>query len=184
LNQAEEAIFPANEEGSNDRTLKSEKKTRESAIAELLLAAGGPRPVWSLLPDPYLKVYKALKSAKSLKSLLLDLRNDSFQKQDTGLMNYIKRIQENLEGGSRPYRTDSGVAGLTWKEKDRSGDVVVVIPGVCMPCVLRRLDTDRISSTTQTSGGYKLVGITYISEMMDGEFFKKIVREVQTFTLY
>jgi hypothetical protein len=184
LNQVEAAIFPMNGKESSDRKPKSGYNTAESAIAELLSAAGGPQPVFSLFSNPYLHIYTALKSAKSLKSLMLDLSNDSSRKQDPDLVNGVKRIQYNLESGSRPYQVDSGVVGLTWKDKDMSGDVVVVIPGVCMPCVLRRLDTEEISTTTQTSGPYRLIGVTYIYGIMNGEFFGKNIPELQTFTLY
>jgi hypothetical protein len=184
LNQVEATIFPMSGKENSDRKPKSGYGTPESAIAELLSAAGGPQPVWSLFPNPYLHVYKALKSAKSLKSLILDLRNDSSRKQDPYLVNCVTRIQYNLESGSRPYQIDSGVMGLTWKDKDRLGDVVVVIPGVCMPCVLRRLDTKGISTTTQASDHYQLIGVTYVYGIMNGEFLKKNTRELQTFTLY
>ena len=185
LNQFEASIAPMNGKESSDRQPKSGYNTPESAIAELLSAVSGPRPVWSLLPNPYLHAYKALKSTKSLKSLMLDLGNDSSQKQDLELMNYLKRIQNILGSGSRPYQTDSGVMGLTWKDKHRLGDLVFVIPGVCVPCVLRRLDMEGISSTTQTSDHYQFVGVTYIHGIMDGEFLeKKNLRDVQTFTLH
>jgi hypothetical protein len=127
---------------------KNKYNTPESVIAELLSAAGGTQPAWSLFSNPYLHVYKVLKSAKSLRSLILDLRNDSYQKRDPNLVNCVNHIRHNLESGSRPYQIDSGVVGLTWKGKDRLGDVVVVIPEVSMPCVLRRLDTEGISTAT------------------------------------
>lgn len=74
--------------------------------------------------------------------------------------------------------------GLAWKDQDRIGDIVVLIPGVCMPCVLRRLDTEGISTTNQTGDDqYQLVGTTYIHGIMDGEFLKKNI-VLQTFTLY
>lgn len=54
-----------------------------------------------------------------------------------------------------------------------------------MPCVLRRLESEEISATSQTTNHYRLVGVTYILGIMDGEFLKgKNVREPQTFTLH
>lgn len=134
LNLVEATIFPTVREESGDRKPKSGYNTPESAIVELLVAEGGQRPVWSLFPNPYLRVYKALKSAKSLKSLILALGDDGARKQDLELVNYIKQIHSKLKSGSRPYPTDSGAMGLTWKDKDRLGDVVVVVPGVTYLC--------------------------------------------------
>lgn len=194
LNQFEAALAAANGQEGSDRKPKSGYNTPESAIAELLCAVGGPRPVWSLLANPYLRVYKALKSATSLKSLLQDLGNGDSRPGDPQLVIHIKRIQQILETGSRPYRTDSGAMGLTWKDKDNVDDLVVLIPGVSVPCVLRPLGREGItisspSNTSQPSDHYQLVGVTYIHGIMDGEFFnnnkkKKNARQVQLFTLY
>lgn len=190
LNQFEAAMAPANGQEGSDRNAKGGYNTPESAIAELLCAVGGRRPVWSLLANPYLQVYKALKLAKSLKSLLQNLGNDNSRPEDPQLVNYIKRIQQILETGSKPYRTDSGAMGLTWKDKDSVDDLVVLIPGASVPCVLRPLSREGItisSSTSQPSGHYQLVGVTYIHGIMDGEFFnnkKNNACQVQLFTLY
>jgi hypothetical protein len=93
LNKFEASIVPINAEESSNRQPKNRYNTPESAITELLSCASGPRPVWSLSPNPYLHAYKALKSAKSLKSLMLDLGNDRSRKQDLELIDYIKRVQ-------------------------------------------------------------------------------------------
>jgi hypothetical protein len=138
LDRVEAVLFPNSEEESSDTKRKSEIKARETATAELLSAAGGPQAVWSLFPNPYLRIYNILKSKKSLKSFMRDLKNGSSGKQDRELMNYVERVQYILKSGSTTYRTDSRGLGLTWKDKDRLGDVVVLIPGVSMPCVLRR----------------------------------------------
>ena len=82
LKQFEAAMALMNVQGGSDRKPKGGYNTPESAIAELLCAMGGQRPVWSLLANPYLQVYKALRSAKSLKSLLQDLGNDSSRPED------------------------------------------------------------------------------------------------------
>lgn len=195
LNHFEAAITSTYGHEGSDRKSKGGYNTLESAIAELLCAVGGQRPVWSLLANPYLEVYKALRSANSLKSLLQDLGNVSSRSKDSQLMSYIKRIQQILETGSRPYRTDSGAMGLTGKDKDSVDDLVVLIPGASVPCVLRTLDregiTESSSSTLQPSGHYQLVGVTYIHGIMDGEFFNKNnekknnnARQVQLLTLH
>ena len=183
LSEVETVISPITGNEDSDNKSKSGYNTLESAIVELLSAVGGPRPVWSLLPNPYLRAYKSLKSANSLRSLMLDLRSDSSPKRDLELMGYVKQIQHTLGRGSRPFQLDSGGMGLTWKDKERLGDMVVVIPGVSMPCVLRRLDTERMVTTTPASGHYQLVGVTYIHGIMDGEFLKKNVREPQSYSL-
>ena len=194
LKQFEAAMALTNMQGGSDGKPKGGYNTPESAIAELLCAVSGQRPVWSLSANPYLQVYKALRSAKSLKSLLQDLGNDSSRPKDPQLMNHIKRIQQILETGSRPYRTDSGAMGLSWKDKDSVNDLVVLIPGASVPFVLRPLGregtTISSSSTSQSNGRYQLVGVTYIHGIMDGEFFNKKekennnARQVQLFTLH
>lgn len=99
MNQVEAAIVLGNGEQSSDRKPKGGYNTPESAIVELFSAAGGKRPVWSLFSNPYLRVYKALKSAKSLKSLILDLRNDTSRKQDPELTSCVEKIQFILGSG-------------------------------------------------------------------------------------
>lgn len=195
FNQLEAAMVLTDRQGGSDRKPKDGYNTPESAIAELLCAVGGQRPVWSLFANPYFLVYKALKSAKSLKSLLQDLGPDNSRPEDPHLVGCIKQIQQNLKTGSKPYRTDSGAMGLTWTDKDSVDDVVVLIPGALVPCVLRPLDREDLtmssspSSTSRPSGHYQLVGATYIHGIMYGEFFKKKkndnnARQVQLFTLY
>ena len=191
LNQFEAAITPTNGQEGSDKKPKGGYNTPESAIAELLCTVGGQRPVWSLFTNPYLQVYKALRSAKSLESLLQNLRNDSSSSEDPHLMSCIKQVQQVLKTGSRPYQTDSGAMGLTSKDKDSVDDLVVLIPGASLPCVLRPLDregtTVPLSSTLQPSGHYQLVGVTYIHGIMDGEFFdknKKKNSQVQLVTLH
>lgn len=200
LNQFEAAMASTSGQEGSDRRPKSGYNTHESAIAELLCAVGGSRPVWSLLANPYLRAYKALKSAKSLRSLLQDLGNDVSHPEDPQLMNYIRQIRQILETGSRPYLIDSGAMGLTWKDKDSLDDLVVLIPGASVPCVLRPLGREGItisssssssSSTSHPIDHYQLVGATYVHSIMDGEFFdnkkknnNNNTRQVQSFTLY
>lgn len=191
LNQFEAVITPTNGQEGSDKKPKGGYNTPESAIAELLCAVGGQRPVWSLFTNPYLQVYKALRSAKSLESLLQNLRNDSSSSEDSHLMIYVKQVQKVLKTGSRPYQTDSGAMGLTWTDKDRVGDLVVLIPGASLPCVLRTIDREGISapssSSLQPSGHYQLVSVTYIHGIMNGEFFNKYKKknsQVQLFTLH
>ena len=179
LSQIENAISLMTENGGGDKKSKSGYNTPESAIVELLAAVDGVRPVWSLFQNPYLRAYKSLKSADSLESLVLGLNSDSYQKQDSELISCVKRIQQNLGTGSRPFQLDSGAMGLTWKDKERLEDRVVMIPGVSMPCVLRRMNT----SGMVASGHYQLVGIAYIHGLMAGEFFKKNVGEPQSYSL-
>jgi heterokaryon incompatibility protein (HET) len=184
LNEVEDTIFP-NREDASDGNLRIKDRASGAATAELLSAAGGQRPVWSFFPDPYLQAYQALKSAKSLGSLIADLNNKAPRKQNPELLNYVKGVLHNLKTGSRPYRTDSGEIGLTWKDKDNIGDVIVVIPGVSMPCVLRRYSPGNTSTVAQTSDHYKLVGATYVHGIMWGEFFnKECAHDVRTFTLF
>lgn len=52
LNQVEAAMAPTNGQEGSDRRPKSGHNTPESAIAELLCAVGGQRPVWSLSANP------------------------------------------------------------------------------------------------------------------------------------
>lgn len=135
---------------------------------------GGQRPDWSLLANPYLRVYKALGSAKSLELLLQDVQNDSSGPKDSHLISVIKRIQYILKTGSRLFRTDSGAMGLSLKDKDRVDDLVVLIPGTSVPCVLRALDWGEITaSSSQPSDCYQFVGVTYIQGIMNEEFFNK-----------
>ncbi|KAJ9652678.1 hypothetical protein H2198_008081 [Neophaeococcomyces mojaviensis] len=197
LKQFEVAMAPTNEQEDSDTRPRSGYNTPESAIEELLCAVGGPRPVWSLLANPYLRAYKALKSANSLRSLLQDSGDDSHP-EDPQLMGYIKRVLQILETGSRPYLTDSGAMGLTEKDKDSLNDLVVLIPGASVPCVLRPLGRREMTtstsssslSTSQPSGHYQLVSATYIHGIMDGEFFNNkknniySTRQVQSFTLF
>lgn len=196
LNQFEAAMASTKGQEGSDRRPKSGYNTPESAIAELLGAVAGPRIVWSLSANPYLRFYKALKSARSLRSLLQDLGNDDSHPEDPQLMNYIKRIRHYLETGSRPYLLDSGAMGLTWKDKDSLHDLVVLIPGASVPHVLRPFGREGItisssSSSSQPSNRYQLVGSTYVHSIMDGEFFNKKKKnnndnthQVQSFTLF
>jgi len=179
FNQIENAISLTTGKGNGDKKSKSGYNTPESIIVELLAAVGGTQPVWSLFQNPYLRAYKSLKLANSLESLVSDLNSDSYQRKDSELISCVKQIQQNLGTGSRPFQLDSGAMGLTWKDKERLEDLIVVIPGVSMPCVLRRLNT----SGMVASGHYQLVGIAYIHGIMAGEFLKKNVGEPQSYSL-
>jgi hypothetical protein len=184
LNEVETTIF-SNDENASDRRQGINDMASNTAVAELLSAVGGQRPVWSLLHSPYLEAYKALKSAKSLASLIADMHSKAPRNQNPELLNYVKQVQHHLKTGPRPFWTDSGNIGLTWKDKDMVGDIVVVFPGVTMPCVLRRLTPGNASSVPQTGHSYRLVGATYFHGIMFGEFFNnKSARVMRTFTLF
>jgi hypothetical protein len=193
LDHFEVTIASMNGQKGSDRKSRGGYDTPESAIAELICAVEGQRPVWSLLANPYLKVYNALKSAKSLESLLQDLANEKPRPGGgSQLTSRIQRIQQNLEHGSKPYLTDSGAMGLTWKDRGCVNDLVVLIPGARVPCLLRPFDragmalSSSTSTSSQSSGHYQLVSVTYVHGIMYGEFFerKNDARQLQSFTLY
>jgi hypothetical protein len=193
LDHFEVTIASMNGQKGSDRKSRGGYDTPESAIAELICAVEGQRPVWSLLANPYLKVYNALKSAKSLESLLQDLANEKARPGGgSQLTSRIQRIQQNLEHGSKPYLTDSGAMGLTWKDRGCVNDLVVLIPGARVPCLLRPFDragmalSSSTSTSSQSSGHYQLVSVTYVHGIMYGEFFerKNDARQLQSFTLY
>jgi hypothetical protein len=185
LGQVATNVFQMSRNEGSNRKPKSGYHTVESNIAELLCAPPGARPVWSILKNPYIHLYKALRSAKSLQSLLRDISHESPRKQDRNLMRCVSQILNVLKNGSKPYQTESGFMGLTWKDRYRLGDLVVVIPGVSMPCILRRLIADERLSTTQTDNHYRVVGLTYVQGIMEGEFLKKKKNapSLQVFTL-
>jgi hypothetical protein len=182
LKRAEAILFPPTGGDNSAQKVKNGKKFKgpHSTVAQLLSCPPGPQPVWSLFSDPYMRFYRSLESATSLKSLLSGLGSAS-GKADTELTRYVQRVLSHLGHGSRPYRMDSGHIGLSWNECDKLDDVVVVIPGASMPCVLRRMVT---STQSQTGRLYELIGITYVLGTMDGEFLKKKgAQDLQTFTL-
>lgn len=192
FSQIEADVFPMERGESIDRKYtENEEKENASALVPLLSAVNERDSYISSPLPPDLDMYRALKSAKTMESLMLDLRQDENVKRSRqrfpNLLEYdVKRIQEVLETGARPYRTDSECLGITLRHKERRGDVVVVIPDVSMPCVLRRHRTEGPSATTEASNErYKFVGVTYIRGVMGGEALKERYRpELRTFTLY
>lgn len=150
-------------------------------IAELLSLEPKPRAAWSLLQSPYTKVYDKLTRAHSLKLLIMDLAEEA---QDLPLVQSVKQIYQALEMGYRPYRMGSDAMGLLRKDRGIIGDLVVIIPGVPVPCLLRPLVTAEAAYATPPGGGYQLVGTAYVHNMMQGEFLKKKGLQPQSFTIY
>jgi hypothetical protein len=80
----------------------------------------------------------------------------------------------------QPFRTLTGYSCLAVRDRCKSGDLVVIIPGVEVPLVIRRTNADGASGKEQ----YSLIDQAYVHGIMYGEFFKQNPRpEYQTLTL-
>ncbi len=190
LKQTEAILFPSStfpdDAGRKSKEKRKSKGSQQSILARLLLCPPGPTPQWSLFPQPYTRFYRTLESAASLTSVLLSLEDTGSPrkaKADNDLTAYIHDVHAVLSRGSRPFRMDSGHIGLSWDSRIQLNDVLVVIPGASMPCILRRVPF--AWTTSQSEELYELVGVAFVDGIMNGEFFKdKRARDVQLFSLF
>lgn len=83
------------------------------------------------------------------------------------------------ENGAQPFQTLTGYSCLAAHDRCQSGDLVVIIPGVGLPLVVRKIAEGVFGKLK-----YRLIDQAYVHGIMYGEFFKQKPRpERQTLTL-
>jgi len=84
------------------------------------------------------------------------------------------------KNGAQPFRTSTRYSCLSAHDRCKSGNLIVIIPGVQVPLVIRKTRVEGASGKHQ----YRLVDQAYAHGIMEGEFFNQRPRPVcQALTL-
>lgn len=104
-----------------------------------------------------------MKAAKSI-SGLRRISPFQFAEVDTEYLQALSRLHDH-DDSAVPFRTDDGYSCLCPSGNCRIGDLVVIVPGVGVPLIVRR--DDAIGQQH-----YRLFDFAYVHGMMDGESFE------------
>ncbi|KAF2106138.1 heterokaryon incompatibility protein-domain-containing protein [Lophiotrema nucula] len=95
---------------------------------------------------------------------------------------YIREVGKNVDRRDTLFKTDTRMFGRSRNRRCKEKDIVVLLPSVKMPCILRRIGGKGEADDGQER--YKLVEMAYVHGIMDGEFFEQNRNpEMRTFTL-
>lgn len=119
---------------------------------------------------------------RSTREEFQELTVSSFKSDEVRTERCAEMIMKRLlsKNGTQPFRTLTGYSCLAAHDRCKSGDLVVIIPGVEVPLVVRKITAEGLSGKHQ----YRLINQAYVHGIMYGEFFKQNPRPgYQTLTL-
>lgn len=118
----------------------------------------------------YGRAFRAILGLESLKSRLslIQVLKNKFSPEVQVAIRQLRAMFKFREGPSFPFRfavTKKGLFTMV-PEMAKGGDVVGILYGASVPYVFRPSETDSELNT------YKIVGMAYVHDLMDGEGFK------------
>ncbi|KAH0843783.1 hypothetical protein AYO21_07921 [Fonsecaea monophora] len=163
----------------HDRYVKDqneqEASARERITADLLLTATVGLPAKTELALPILSLTGLLtnlaKSTRLQKEVVRELTFPKIESEEIWLAQYVTKVVKLLSSpnAAQPFRTLTGYSCLAAHDRCRVGDLVVIIPGVGIPLVVRNTGAD----CTPSRHIYRLIDQAYVHGIMYGEFFKQ-----------
>lgn len=147
-----------------------------------------PRSSWdAVVISPYfvsLIMQQAKRPFRELEDTILKRSGpkSSPETNETRFDQWDKVVRDLLlsENGAQPFKTLTGYSCLAAHDRCQSGDLVVIIPGVGLPLVVRKTAEEGVSGKLKC----RLIDQAYVHDIMYGEFFKQKPRpERQTLTL-
>jgi hypothetical protein len=169
--------------------------TKQKITLEMLLIANSgreaansaspPRSSWHPLPIAD-NIVMSLRAERPFQELETTLKKSwtksSPETNEMCFDQWDKMVRDLLvsENGAQPFQTLTGYSCLAAHDRCQSGDLVVIIPGVGLPLVVRKTAEEGVSGKLK----YHLIDQAYVHGIMYREFFKQKPRpERQTLTL-
>lgn len=163
--------------------------TKQSITIELLLTATSGRlamieatPPMSTIDEFTSMGLMKSRFMRSTKEHFEELTASSFESDEVRTARCVDMIMKRLisKNGAQPFRTLTGYSCLAAHDRCKSGDLVVILPGVGIPLVVRKTTAEGAPRKHQ----YRLIDQAYVHGIMYGEFFKQNPRPgYQTLTL-
>lgn len=103
------------------------------------------------------------------KEVAQELTAATIKSEEMSIKSHTRLIMEQLssQNSARPFRTLGGYSCLAAHDRCKSGDFVVIIPGVGVPLIIRKTTTEGVQREHQ----YRLIDQAYVHGIMYGEFF-------------